>query len=79
MTVYHSNWVAFELFRSCATQWKISPMGGKTGLDYTAVKAVADWLKIKTTPALFGRIRLLEVGAIAAANDRKLSELIDDG
>lgn len=73
--VYPECWDAFELFQMCATQWRISPMGERTGLDYTAVIALAKYLKHK--PDIFMQVRYLELGAMTAYSGKELEVLID--
>lgn len=38
--VWPENWDAVQVFMACSTQWRSAPMGGVTGLDYTAVMSV---------------------------------------
>lgn len=39
--VWPDTWPVFALFCDLRTQWRVA-MGGRTGLDYTAVLAVMD-------------------------------------
>ncbi|WP_268249108.1 DUF1799 domain-containing protein [Salinicola rhizosphaerae] len=71
--VLPENWVALELFLDCSTQWRQAPMGGLTGLDYSAVYVV---MQIHAVPPDEGRdrlqqIRLLERGALNEMNKAK--------
>ena len=65
--VWHANWPAWQLFQGLSTQWRVAPMGGLLGLDYTAVHAV---LQIKQLPSrLFDDLRHIEQGALAAIRE----------
>ena len=74
MFVHYECWDAWLLFQMCVTQWRISPMGQRTGLDYTAVICVAQFLGYDTD--VFQQIRYLELGAMTAFSGGKLSEVL---
>lgn len=63
--VYPENWDALQAFIACATQWRVSGMGDRLGLDYSSLKTVLDFehpqAKHKT---LFHQVRLIEQGAL---------------
>lgn len=69
-------WPVFELFRACATQWRVSSMGTRTGLDYTAVLAVARVMGLDSAEN-FEHIRSLELGALAAYMGKPLEFVLD--
>ena len=75
--VWHRNWPALELFVSCATQWRLLPMGGLQGLDYAAVRAVMQMCAVQDQRAMFDDIRLLERGALCALQKRSLEDALD--
>ena len=61
-----------NLFLGMATQWRIAPMGGLTGLDYSAITplvlrglriALRDW------PAIFDGLRVMEDAALEALSE----------
>lgn len=61
------NVVAYTLWAHCYTQWRYSSAGGMggsvplpMGLDYNAVKVVADMLDIEPSPGDFAKIQKLE-------------------
>ena len=56
---------ALELFLRCTTQWRYGPSGLPTGLDYAAVRAVAEWFA--TPRAAFDDLRLIEAGFLEEA------------
>ena len=41
-------------------------MAGYTGLDYTRVKAGLELAGVETTPALFGKLRIIESAVLEA-------------
>jgi len=51
---------AWTLWLEIQTQWRIS-FGVRTGLDMTAVKAVAELLEIELTPPTYRILRGLEL------------------
>lgn len=64
---------ALSLWESASSQWRIVPMGGVIGLDYTAVAVVADALAIEIDSDVFNLLRgmeLVQVG-LYAEEDRK--------
>jgi hypothetical protein len=69
-------WTAFELFQMCGTQWRVSPMGHRTGLDYTAVIALADVMGCKDQDTI-NYIRYLELGAIMAYMDKNIEAVLN--
>lgn len=73
-------WPAFELFRTCSTQWRwLAPgMGAprRIGLDYAAVVAVKN---DTGNTATIEQVRMCEVGALAAWSGRELTAVLDNG
>jgi hypothetical protein len=67
--VWPENWDAVQLFTACATQWRVA-MGGVTGLDYTAVLAMAPLYADKPDKDLMERVRVCE-GAVLAELKRE--------
>lgn len=57
--LYQINIEAFELFQACLTQFRYS-MNGPTGLDYSAVKSVAEILDVELNKEMFSKILLME-------------------
>jgi hypothetical protein len=76
LEVHFECWPAVELFRLCSTQWRVGPNGTRTGLDYTAVLAVAD-NQGKNDPDIIGFIQYLELGALNAFMDNDLETILD--
>lgn len=54
------NLEAWQLWLAANTQWRIG-FGRTIGLDYTAVFAVAEVYGLEMTPALFRKIKALEM------------------
>lgn len=48
-----------------ASQWRMHPMAGRTGLDYAAIAPTAAMLGLAMTPALFADLRVMESAAMA--------------
>ena len=44
--VWPDNWPAFQVFEMMMTQWRVG-MGGRSGLDYSALPVVMQWCGIK--------------------------------
>lgn len=73
--VHYECWDAFQLFQSCMTQWRISPMGDRIGLDYTAVVSVAQFMGHDRD--VFQQVRYLELGAMMAYGGKDIEALLD--
>lgn len=56
---------AVRLFMTLASQWRMHPMAGRTGLDYAAIAPTAAMLGLAMTPALFADLRVMESAAMA--------------
>ena len=68
------NVPAFNAWQRLQTQWRDSAMGGRTGLDYSAVTAfLRDVLRIKpkALAELFAGIQAMEVAALNVWNQEK--------
>jgi hypothetical protein len=76
ITVNFECWPAFELFQKCTTQWRLSPMGDRMGLDYSAVIALAGVYGI-ADPETIDYIRNLELGAMVAYMGKDLGYILD--
>lgn len=68
-------WPAVELFRRCATQWLIGPMGQRTGLNYASVIALASVLGCADEDTISG-VQSLELGSIAAYAGKDINSLL---
>jgi Phage related hypothetical protein (DUF1799) len=72
--VWPDNVPAVLAFLQGVTQWRVTAlaMGGLlvTGLDYGALRAGLDAAEVEVTPALWGDIRMIEGGAMAAMNGK---------
>nr|WP_279388720.1 DUF1799 domain-containing protein [Hydrogenispora ethanolica] len=55
------NGPAWKLWLLANTQWRIG-LGAPVGLDYPAVLQIAAIHGIEVTPAVFGKLRRLEMG-----------------
>lgn len=58
--VYQENLDAIRFFLKLQTQWLVSPMGERVGLNYASVEAVARVLGISLTPSLFEQVQVME-------------------
>ena len=61
---------AVLLFVRVATQWRTT-LSGVVGLDYNAVRAVAEWRGVRINEQLFEDLRVMEQAALEALNERK--------
>lgn len=69
--VWPCCWHSVRLFLDCATQWRTGP-NGLLGLDYVAVDAVMNWLRIDADRAeLFQDLRIMEAEALRAFQERR--------
>lgn len=66
--VFDCNWRAFEVFLYSATQWRFTPTGQPSALDYSSVQAVMNMLGVpeKKQARTFRGVRLIESGALKA-------------
>lgn len=71
--VWPENWTAWRLFCDCATQWRIGPNGGPTGLDYTPLMRLLDCegLGTKEWRQTFDDVRVLESAALDQLNENR--------
>lgn len=69
--VWDVNWRTFSLFHSLTTQWRVGGMGSATGLDYSAIPAVAKMLGIKNKElkAMFPDIQVMENEALVTMGE----------
>lgn len=74
--IHHECWDAFELFQSCATQWRTGEAGMRIGLDYSAVVAVAGVYGIADRVNI-DYVRYLELGALASYMGKDLEYVLD--
>jgi Phage related hypothetical protein (DUF1799) len=72
----YDYWPAFDLFRRCSTQWRVSPMGQRTGLDYSAVLSLAMLYGVNDHDT-FDQVQSLELGALAAYMGKTLESLLN--
>lgn len=64
-----SNWEAVRLFLGTSTQWRTAGINGAhIGLDYTAMRIVAEAMGTEITEEILWAIRILEGEAITGIN-----------
>lgn len=71
LLLHPDNVDAFRLFTQCQTQWRRSPSGAITGLDYAGVKTAAELEGVSMTPALFEQIRVMEKTVLEVVNEQR--------
>ncbi|MGW8138971.1 DUF1799 domain-containing protein [Sphingomonas zeae] len=54
------------LFMALTSQWRFHAMGGRLGIEYTAVRPTADMLEIMMTTGLFLDLQMMERAALVA-------------
>ena len=69
--VYPENWKAVQLFLKLGTQWRVGPMGGFFGLDYSAVDSVMNLCRVRKKRKVFEQIRIMEVAALSILNKKE--------
>lgn len=64
--LWPENWPAWSLFCELSGQWRVSSMGGPVALDYTAVFARMDRLRLDDAAwhDLFADLRVIEAAAL---------------
>lgn len=64
--IWDINWDTFNLFYSLGTQWRLSGMGGASGLDYSVIPVVGKMLgfKSKKVNEMFPDLRVMENEAL---------------
>lgn len=67
MEIDPDNWDTVQLFLRLQTQWRISPMGYRLGLEYTSVPIVCRAFSLKFTKQLFSDLQLMEFCYISEA------------
>lgn len=62
--VWDTHWPIVQVFLACATQWRVAPMGGRSGLDYPAVEWVARRHDLEIDAAALVDLQVLETEAL---------------
>lgn len=62
---------AVTVFAALLTQWRMAPMGGVIGLDYSAIPPALEMMGIERAgwPVLFEQVRVMENEAVRAMNE----------
>lgn len=60
LPIYQTNLDAIRFFLKLQTQWTISPMGDRVGLNYASVESVARILCITLDEPLFEQVQTME-------------------
>ncbi|MFJ2480679.1 DUF1799 domain-containing protein [Pseudomonas sp. NPDC087598] len=70
--VLAENWPAFVVFNAMSTQWRTG-MGGATGLDYTVLRDVSDFVGTsrKQLREIFPDLQAMEVEALLVMSESK--------
>jgi hypothetical protein len=63
---------AVEVFAALLTQWRMGPMGGVVGLDYSAIPPTLDLLEVarEDRRELFEMLRVMENEAVKVLNEK---------
>ncbi len=70
---------AWDLWRRVRTQWRVGGMGGRIGLDNTAVFDTADRMGFEINPVLFTKIQRLEQEELKDDSRRRKEAAEKDG
>ena len=71
VVIWLENIPALQIFQQLTTQWRIAPMGGIIGLDYSAIIPVIKMMvKKKKRASLFLDIQEIEFGYLAGIKKR---------
>lgn len=69
--VYEENLEALNFFMRLQTQWVVSPMGERVGLNYGSIEPCARMLATEMTPELFEKVQIMEVTALKEMHNGK--------
>ena len=69
-SLWPDNAPTFELFLRCATQWRVAPMGGVIGLDYSAVEWVARVCGVQVDAERLDDLRQMEATALSVWREK---------
>lgn len=64
LLICRENWDVLTLFVRLQTQWRYSPSGTRTGLEYSSIRMVCNTLKIAFTADLFSDLQYMELTMI---------------
>ncbi len=62
---------AVTLFFSLGTQWRTAPTGGLLGLEYQAIRPLAENLEIEWRPSIMMDLRMMEDEALQVFSERQ--------
>lgn len=64
--VYQENIDAIHFFMRLQTQWVISPMGERVGLNYAGIESAARIMGNPLTSELFDKVQIMEAATLKA-------------
>ena len=67
--VLPENWDTVGMWMRVQTQWRTAGFGNAVGLDYSAVWATLNGLRIKNKAEIFDGLQVMELAALAALKD----------
>lgn len=70
--VWACNWKTFRLFEAMGSQWRVG-MSGPTGLDYGALRVVAQVQRVRLTARRLANLRAMEAEALRVMGERRAS------
>src|SRR3546814_7111887 len=62
--VLDENWCAVDVFLACGTQWRVIPMGGMQGIDYTGLQSTMAMMAVDDVPTVFAKVRTIEAAVL---------------
>ncbi|PHM50582.1 DUF1799 domain-containing protein [Xenorhabdus sp. KK7.4] len=68
--VWPDVWDSYLVFSAMQTQWRVG-MNGATGLDYSPLNQVMDYLNIKDRATVFNDIRVMEIKALGLMHKKQ--------
>jgi hypothetical protein len=69
--VFEENWPVVETFLRAQTQWRVAPMGGLIGLDYTAVRWLMELHPPADPAAHLEDLQVMELAALRTLRDKE--------
>ena len=69
--VFEENWEAVMVFLKAQTQWRVAPMGGVIGLDYSALRWLFELHPPDNPAALLADVQVMEVAALKALQPKE--------
>jgi len=68
--VWPENWPVIEFWSQVCNQWRIAPLGGYLGLDYTAIEIDLRFSQVPVIPEVWQGMKIMEAAAREVLNEK---------